>query len=310
MSMPRTGSEFRAGPWPSLDSLEDYGQNLEPANQEEDPEMAISKAKSVAKKRMRQDERLDAITEQVMNQGSIRIEDLAEQFGVSFMTIHRDLDVLDDKGLLRKSRGQVTAVATSLFEASTEYRVRQGRSDKIAIAHAAFELVEPGQAVMLDDSTTGLHLAKLLLEKQPLTVISNFTRVIDALKGHPGIALISPGGQYYHWNESTMGSVTLNGLRSLRADILFMSSPAVTNGVCYHQHHDAVLVKQAMFESSNKRVLYLDHTKFTNRALHAHLKISDFDVVIVDSHTRPEHIAQVQESGAQLIVAPPLLTSK
>lgn len=255
------------------------------------------------KQRLRQSDRLDAITEMVLSSGSMKIDELVEAFSVSTVTIHRDLDQLDAQGILRKSRGSVTALATSLFEASTEYRVRQSRKAKEAVARAAFELVEPGQAVMLDDSTTGLYLAELLVEKQPLTVITNFERVISMLTGHSGIALISTGGQYYQWCEAFMGTVALNGLRSLRADIAFVSSPAVTDGICYHQHHDAVLMKQAMFESAAKRVLYIDHTKFEKRALHAHLKVSDFDVVIVDSATPEEHIQRIQDFGVQLIIA-------
>lgn len=253
---------------------------------------------------LKQAERLDAITELVLGAGSMRIDDLASVFGVSTMTIHRDLDALDAKGILRKSRGVVAAVATSLFEASTEYRARQQRADKEAVSKAAFSLVEPGQAVILDDSTTGLHLAQLLLQRQPLTVITNFQRVINTLVGHPGIALISTGGLYYQWCEAFMGTVATTGLSTLRADIAFISSPAVTDGICFHQHHDAVLVKRAMFEAARQRVLYLDHSKFEKRALHAHHRVTDFDIVIVDSNIAPDDLARLEDSGVRIMVAP------
>lgn len=253
---------------------------------------------------LQQNDRRDAIAEQVLASGTLRIDELSEIFGVSSMTIHRDLDVLDEKGLLRKTRGAATAVASSLFEASTEYRIRQSQRAKKALALAALELIEPGQAVMMDDSTTGLHLARLLPQKLPLTVITNFQRVSDLLVSHSGIQVIMTGGQYYRWCEAFMGTITLNSVHSLRADIVFMSSPAVTNGICYHQHHDAVLLKQAMVESAAHKVLYLDSTKFKMRALHAHLKISDFDTVIVDSETAAEHISQIEDAGVRLIITP------
>ncbi|HEY5857433.1 MAG TPA: DeoR/GlpR family DNA-binding transcription regulator [Aldersonia sp.] len=250
-----------------------------------------------------QSERHDAITGLVLRAGSVRIEDIAEQFGVSTMTVHRDLDALAAKGILRKSRGTVTAVATSLVEASIEYRTRQGRAEKKAIAHAAFELVEPGQAVILDDSTTGLALAELLPQRRPLTVITNSQRVLTTLNDQDGIALISTGGQYYQWCDAYMGAVTIAALKSLRADIFFMSTPAIIDGVCFHQHHDTVLVKRAMFEAAKKRVLYADHTKFDHRALHAMAPLSDFDTVIVDSETNQDHIDQIHEADVHLIVA-------
>lgn len=252
---------------------------------------------------LKQDDRLHAITELVLNAGTIRIDDLAEVFQVSSMTIHRDLDFLDQKGILRKTRGAATAVASSLFEASPEYRIRQSRESKDAVARAAFALIEPGQAVMLDDSTTGLHLAQMLPEKQPLTVITNFQRVVDLLIDHPGIQTIVTGGQYYKWCEAYMGTISLNALHTLRADIVFMSSPAVTHGTCYHQHHDAVLIKQAMIDAAEKKVLYLDHSKFTMRALHAHLKVGDFDTVIVDDKTDQKYIDEIRETGVELIIA-------
>jgi DeoR/GlpR family transcriptional regulator of sugar metabolism len=253
---------------------------------------------------LRQEKRLDAIAELVLASGTLRIDELSEVFSVSSMTIHRDLDLLDQRGILRKTRGAATAVASSLFEASTEYRIRQSKQAKKSLALAALALIEPGQSVMMDDSTTGLHLARLLPEKLPLTVITNFQRVADLLIDNPGIQTIMTGGQFYRWCDAYMGTIALNAVHSLRADIVFMSSPAVTNGVCYHQHHDAVLLKQAMIESAEHKVLYLDHTKFKMRGLHAHLKISDFDTVIVDSETAPENISQIEDTGVRLIVAP------
>lgn len=148
---------------------------------------------------MTREERLLAISDAVITAGSVKIEDLPESFGVSLMTIHRDLDTLAAQGLLRKTRGLVTALGSSLAEASTEYRTRINTEAKKAVAKAAFEFIEPGQAIILDDSTTGLQLAELLPERLPLTVMTNFQALLDSLVGHPELNLISLGGQYYAW---------------------------------------------------------------------------------------------------------------
>lgn len=252
----------------------------------------------------RQDERQEAIMELVLSVGSARIDDIVDQFDVSRMTIHRDLDALEARGILRKSRGTVTAVASSLFEASTDYRIRQAREAKEAIARCAFELVEPGQAIVLDDSTTGLHLARLLVQKGPLTVITNFNRVIDELKGRPSISLISTGGEYYQLCDAYKGAIALNALSQLRTDIYFMSTPAITNGICYHQHPELVLIKQAMLKSAEKKVLIADHSKFRKRALHAMCAVSDFDLAIVDAETTPEELGVLKRAGLEVRVAP------
>lgn len=239
-----------------------------------------------------------------MSEGSVRIEDLPDALGVSLMTVHRDLDTLASRGLLRKTRGMATALASTLSEASTEFRAGQNIADKRAVAAAALELVEPGQSIILDDSTTGLHLIAQLPERQPLTVITNFQPALDQLVNHPELTVIALGGQYYPWCSAYMGSVTLYALRNIRADLFVMSTSAVTDGICFHQHHDTVLVKRAMFESARMRVVYLDHSKFERRALHALGPLSDFDTVIVDARTSQDHVRSLRLDGVNVIVAP------
>lgn len=252
---------------------------------------------------LRQVERHDAIIELVLSAGSMRIEDLVEVFGVSTMTLHRDLDALEARGFLRKSRGVATAVATSLVESNPDYRDRQHQAEKQMVAQAAYVLVEPGQAVILDDSTTGLRLAEMLPQRQPLTVITNFQRVMTAMVGHPGIALIGLGGQHYQWCDAYMGSLTINALRSLRADVVFMSTPAITDDICFHQHHDGALLKRAMFETAARRYLCVDHSKFTERALHANIALTEFDAVIVDPGISRDDLTRLNEKGVKVIVA-------
>ena len=75
-------------------------------------------------------ERRAAILEMVMAAGSVKIEDLPDAFGVSLMTVHRDLDTLATQGLIRKTRGLATAMPSTLSEASTEFRARQNVADK------------------------------------------------------------------------------------------------------------------------------------------------------------------------------------
>jgi DeoR/GlpR family transcriptional regulator of sugar metabolism len=240
----------------------------------------------------------------VMAAGSVKIEDLPDAFGVSLMTVHRDLDTLATQGLIRKTRGVATAMPSTLSEASTEFRARQNVADKHAVANAALQMIEPGQSVIIDDSTTGLHLVSQLPERQPLTVITNFQSALDALLNQPGLNVIALGGQYYPWCRAYMGSLTLTALRNIRADVFIMSTSAVTDGICFHQHHDTVLVKRAMFESARTRIAYLDHSKFERRALHALGPLSDFDTVIVDSRTPEDQIRGLRLDGVNVVVAP------
>ncbi|MPY78031.1 MAG: DeoR family transcriptional regulator [Actinophytocola sp.] len=254
----------------------------------------------------KQRDRQRQIAETVIAEGTIRIDDLADRFSVSSMTIYRDLDELEAQGVLRKTRGQVTAQASSLFESNTTFRLNQNQDEKEALAHAAFELIEPGQAILMEDSTTGVYLACLLPQRAPLTVITNFLTVANEVAREPGITLHILGGQFYGWCDAMMGGATIDAIRNLRADTFITSTSAIVDDVCYHQTQDTVLVKRAMFEAAAQRILYVDHTKFQRRALHALLPLTDFDVVIVDWLTPKDHLKRLRQHGVEVIVAEPL----
>lgn len=251
----------------------------------------------------KQQKRQNKIVDVVVEEGSVRIEALAEMFRISLMTVHRDLDELQAKGLLRKSRGQATAMSSSLVESSDVYRISQQASEKKAIAKAAIRLVEPGQSLMLDDSTTAAQMASYLEEKKPLTVITNALGLMNRLSNSIGISLVAIGGTYFNWASAFMGGTSSEAISRLRADVYFMSSSAVIDGHCFHQSEESVATKRAMFEASSKRILMVDHTKFERRALHAVMPVDEFDHVIVDSQTPKEVIESLKDRGLDVIVA-------
>jgi DeoR/GlpR family transcriptional regulator of sugar metabolism len=254
----------------------------------------------------RQLTRQRAITEVVMAEGAVRIEQLAERFDISLMTVHRDLDELETRGLLRKSRGVATALSTALVESSDVYRSNRQVAEKESLAIAALEFIEPGQAIFLDDSTTVLQLAKHLSARAPLTVITNVLTLMNELTGTRGISLLALGGDYYNWCSAFMGRMTIDAISKLRADTFIMSTSAITDDVCFHQTLETVDTKRAMFDAAATRILLVDHTKFEKRALHALAELTEYDIVIVDHLTSPEHITRMRAKGIRVVVAPKL----
>lgn len=252
----------------------------------------------------RQLARRQMMAEAVLAEGTMRIEDLTERFGISLMTAHRDLDELVEKGLLRKTRGIVSAAPTSLIESSDLYRSSRQAAEKSAIALAAAAFLEPGQAVFFDDSTTVLQLVPHLAARVPLTAITNSITLMNELKGTRDLTLLGLGGQFYNWCNAFMGPVTVTEIRRLRADCVFMSMSAITDGMVFHQSPEMVETKRAMFDSAAMRILLADHTKFERRALHAMCALDAFDVIVVDDGTPPKQIEAMKAGGMNVIIAP------
>lgn len=241
-----------------------------------------------------------------MAEGAVRIEDLSERFQISVMTVHRDLDELEGRGLLRKDRGVATATSTSFVESSDVYRSSRQLLEKESLALAALEVIEPGEALILEDSTTVLHLARHLPAKAPLTVITNVSTVLNELSNVRGLTLLALGGQYYNWCSAFMGRITTQALANLHADTFIMSTSAIVNDVAFHQALETVDVKRAMFDAADRRILLADHTKFDKRALHALLPLADFDLVILDAATDQSHVDRLRSRGVNVLVAPRL----
>lgn len=254
-------------------------------------------------RRPRQLARQAKVAEAVMADGTIRIERLAEMFNISLMTVHRDLDELESRGVLRKSRGVATATSTILVESSDVYRMSRQGQEKEALALAAMELVEPGQAIILDDSTTVLRMAPHLEHKAPLTVITNVLSLMNELRGTRGITLIGIGGEFHHWCNAFMGPMTTQALAELHADTAFLSTAAITRDIAYHQVTETIETKRAMLKSANRKVLLVDHTKFQRHALHALAPLTDFDTVIVDDATPADDVDRMRGNGIHVVVA-------
>lgn len=250
-------------------------------------------------------ERQEQIAELVLHRDFVSAKDLAQRFDVSLMTIYRDLDELASQGVLRKVRGGATPQPSSLFESNVRYRMGEAVAEKQAVARYALSLVEPGQAVMLDDSTTCLALARLLPTLDaPLTVITNFLAPLRELSRVKGVRLIVLGGDYLPSHDSFMGLGCEAMLAALRADVLFLSTTAIADGVAFQPEPEVAMVKQAMMRAATRRVLLIDHSKVGRVALHRLAPLRDFDLVVVDAGIDGERLRQLREAGAEVAVAP------
>jgi DeoR/GlpR family transcriptional regulator of sugar metabolism len=244
------------------------------------------------------------ISDHVLTEGPVSASDLAERFGVSVMTIYRDIDELEREGILRKSRGGVTAQPSGVFESNVAYRKKSMRSEKEAVAARAVTLIEPGMSVLIDDSTTGLELARLLPRIEPLTVVTNFLEVLNLLSDERGLHLMALGGDYDRLHDSFLGVPCVEAIEALRVDLCFVSTSSVQGDFAFHQEQRIVAVKRAMLGAAARSVLMIDHSKLGRTALHRLAPLSTFDLVLVDDRTPPDALRSLDESGVRYDVAP------
>jgi DeoR/GlpR family transcriptional regulator of sugar metabolism len=256
-------------------------------------------------RRLGPEERQAKITELVLDSGSVSAQDLSELFGVSVMTIHRDLDELQRQGVLRKARGVATAQPSATFESNVEYRAKANIEAKRTIARHACRHVEPGMSVLLDDSTTALQMLPFLADMTPLTVATNYLAALNELARMREVQVLALGGQYDVHHDSYLGTVCMDAIRSLSFDVAFLSTSAVRDGYAFHQEDRIVAVKREMVHAAMHSHLLIDHSKLTRSAMHRLFPVDRFDSIVVDAGITEEALAVLREHHARVDVASP-----
>ena len=239
--------------------------------------------------------RRDLLRDYLLANGSASLSELAQRFAVSVMTVHRDLAELERQAVVRRFRGGVTAQPSAVFESNVAFRLKAMEAEKDAIAAHALRFIEPGMAVLLDDSTTCLALARRLDAISPLTVVTNQLGSLLALSHASDIRLIGLGGDYDPKYASFVGLACVAAVSSLRVDISFVSAYGVSGQYAYHQEQEIVAGKRAMLACGERRILLIDHSKLDRVALHQVCPLSSFDLVIVDDSAAAEPLLRLEE---------------
>lgn len=249
------------------------------------------------------EQRRQEVLREVLERDEVRIDDLAGEFGVSLMTMHRDLDDLAARRLLRKLRGYVKSFPSLTVETATRFRVGLHAEEKEAIASAAISEVRPGSTVIVDDSSTLFPLAKRMTEIEGLTVVTNSVTVAQILSG-AGTEVVLIGGRFRSEFDSCTGSDVLRSLSRIRADIAFMSVTTISEGGLFHPIQDYAEIKEAACESATRAVLLVDYSKFGKTATYAHGDVSAYDLVVTDNRTPEDELAAIRALGTAVRVVP------
>jgi DeoR/GlpR family transcriptional regulator of sugar metabolism len=217
------------------------------------------------------DERRRLIAERLRQQGSVSVSGLEAEFGISPMTARRDLDELERRGVARRTHGGAVLPGLSSHEDSFLQRLEVAVDAKDRLAAAALELIEPGEAVFVDSSTTGYIAARRIVrENLKCTLLTNSVPImqvvceLDALQ----VELIGAGGTLRKLTRSFVGPQAVRGIEAHFADhVLFSVRGLTSDGFLTDPDPLESEVKRAMIRRARQAVVLVDGSKFDRPAL-------------------------------------------
>ena len=248
--------------------------------------------------------RLEAILDRLALRGTAQARELADEFAVSVMTVHRDLDELERRGAVRKFHGGATVVRTRSHEISAAIRRRLAVDEKLALSRHTAPRIQPNQTIMMDDSTTVEPISALLSGLDELRVITNSLTVMNRLAKEPGVIITALGGQFDPSHESFLGIGTVEAIRSLRCESLFISTTSVDADGIYHQEESVVALKLEMLRSARRRFLLVDSTKFADASLHRVCGWDMIDELIVTDRAPTAVLDRIATHDVAITVVP------
>lgn len=252
-------------------------------------------------------QRQGAILERVRAHGGVRVQQLVVEFGVSDMTIRRDLETLAERGLLAKVHGGATSVLPhSTDEPGFAAKSTQHEAEKAAIAERAATLVRPRTAIALSAGTTTWTLASLLVSVPGLTVVTNSIPAADVFyrSGRGDQTVILTGGVRTP-SDALVGPFAVAAIRSLNFDQVFMGVHGVSvgRGLTTPNYMEAE-TNRALVLGARERIVLADHTKWDTVGLTTFCPVSDVDVLITDDGLRAEARERLAAEVGELVVVP------
>jgi DeoR/GlpR family transcriptional regulator of sugar metabolism len=250
-------------------------------------------------------ERQEQIARMVVDAGRVRVTDLAAQFGVSPVTIRKDLLVLEGEARVVRTHGGAIAPRTSSRpEPAFEVRERLQRDEKWRIGAAAAALVEDGESIVFDASTTALYVARHLKDRpawHQLTVITNSIRIALELAGHPGITVLMLGGRVRAEALSVVGPLGDGVFRRVNVQKAFVGAVGLTMeaGLSDAMEEEAQ-IKRSMVAAAREVYALVDHTKFGRTASATFCRADRLTAILTDERAPADMVAALRTMGVRV----------
>lgn len=232
------------------------------------------------------EERRARLLEILARDGALRLDPVAEQLGVSAMTVRRDLDDLEAEGLARRVRGG--AVAPVLPRPFGE-RMSTRSASKSLIARKALDLVPATGAVAFDaSSTSGVLLGDITA--RDLVVATNSVQNAATARRRPGVRSILIGGELEERTDSFVGAVACRAAASLGYERFFASASALSSSGTSEVSLEEAQVKEVFAERSEQTILLLDASKLGRSSVAHGLDWARIDILVTDLDPRDERL--------------------
>lgn len=253
-------------------------------------------------------DRQSRILDEVLRNGSIRVAELSTMFGVSDMTIRRDLDLLANQRLIDKVHGGATPPRSpSSEEPGFEAKWVREEDEKEAIAAAAAVYAKSGTAVGLSAGTTTWRLAHYLRDIAGLTIVTNSLQIAQVLyTADPtiGLSVILTGGGHTP-SDALVGPIAISALRTLHLDVLFLGVHGMDPLVGFSTPNLLEAeVNRAFVTASRKVIVVADHTKWLVTGLATTAPLSAADVLITDDGLSDDGARELRSHVGELLIAP------
>ncbi|NLE44966.1 MAG: DeoR/GlpR transcriptional regulator [Chloroflexi bacterium] len=236
--------------------------------------------------------------------GVVSVAELSDTFGVSSMTIRRDLDNLEEMALLRRVHGGAAASHAIATEKPYQERSEESSQEKQSIGWAAAQLIGENDRVLLDAGTTTLQIARNLEGKSGITAVTNALPVASELAHYRQFSTIVLGGMLKDRELCTVGPSVTEQLARLSVDKLFLSAAgfSLARGITDSDLME-VAVKQAMLKAAREVILVVDSSKWNVVNLVQICTLDAVHAVVTDDRIFPEAIEGIEAEGVRVITA-------
>ncbi len=253
--------------------------------------------------RLLKEERQQKILALIQSQKRVTVPELSRRFGTSEVTIRRDLHDLAEGGFLQRAhRGAIEAVPAPP-EPPVVQRMALAQDEKERIARAAAGLIGDGQAVFIGSGSTTTLLARCLLERPRLTVVTNALNIAADLAPAAGeITVVVTGGVLRGSELSVLGHIAEQSLAEVRVDRVLMGAQALSlDGGWTTDHLPEVATTRRIIEMSRELVVLADHTKLGRRAAAYIAPLERISTLVTGAQANPRFVEQAEELGVRVL---------